>query len=80
MPRRKAFAVSDIIPADDKLIVQKGYSGTGYPVEQSKTAGGLTLLGNQAENLINAVTVFAPPAAGETTLYSPIVRSDNRNA
>ncbi|MFA7322180.1 MAG: calcium-binding protein, partial [Dokdonella sp.] len=57
-----------VIGTTDMLTVQNWYLGSEYHIEQFKTAGGKLLLDTQVENLVLAMAVFAPPAAGETTL------------
>jgi hypothetical protein len=37
-------------------------------VEQFKTSDGKTLLDSGVQNLVTAMAVFAPPAAGQTVL------------
>lgn len=59
---------ANIIGTDDKLVFSNWYSGSAYHVEQFKTLDGLTLLDSQVENLVNAMAVFAPPSAGQTSL------------
>ena len=44
--------------------------GTANHVEQFKTSDGKTLLDSQVQNLVNAMSAFAPPAAGQTSLPS----------
>ncbi len=57
-----------IIGTTDKLTLENWYLGSGYHVEQFKTADGKLLLDSQVENLVQAMAAFAPPAAGQTTL------------
>ena len=57
-----------IIGTSDKSVVSNWYSGSGYHIEQFKTADGKTLLDSQVNNLVEAMAAFAPPAAGQTTL------------
>jgi len=59
-----------IIGTTDKGTISNWYSGTGYHVEQFKTADGHVLLDSQVANLVNAMASFTPPAAGQTTLPS----------
>lgn len=59
---------ASIIGTTDKLTVQNWYLGDQYHVEQFTTADGRLLLDSQVENLVQAMAVFAPPAAGQTTL------------
>ena len=48
--------------------MENWYLGSGYHVEQFRTADGRLLLDCQVENLMQAMAAFAPPAAGQTTL------------
>ena len=48
--------------------MENWYLGSGYHVEQFRTADGRLLLDSQVENLVQAMAAFAPPAAGQTTL------------
>jgi Ca2+-binding RTX toxin-like protein len=59
---------ASIIGTADKLTVENWYLGEQYHVEQFRTADGKLLLDSQVENLVQAMAVFAPPAAGQTTL------------
>lgn len=52
----------------DKSVISNWYSGSGYHIEQFKTADGKTLLDSQVNNLVEAMAAFAPPAAGQSTL------------
>ncbi len=57
-----------IIGTTDKFTINSWYVGSQNHVEQFKTSDGKTLLDSQVQNLVNAMAVFAPPAAGQTTL------------
>jgi hypothetical protein len=58
-----------IIGTTDKLAVKDWYLGTAYHVEQFKTTDdALTLLDTQVDALVSAMSAFAPPTAGQTTL------------
>ncbi len=59
-----------VIGTSDKLIIKDWYVGTANHVEQFKTSDGKTLLDSQVQNLVNAMSAFAPPAAGQTSLPS----------
>jgi Ca2+-binding RTX toxin-like protein len=59
---------ASIIGTTDKLTLENWYLGSGYHVEQLKTADGKLLLDSRVENLVQAMAVFAPPAAGQSTL------------
>jgi Ca2+-binding RTX toxin-like protein len=57
-----------IIGTNDKVTVQNWYTGSANHVEQFRTTDGHLLLDSQVENLVQAMAVFSPPAAGQTTL------------
>ena len=57
-----------IIGTADKVTLNNWYLGNAFHVEQFKTSNGQTLLDSQVQNLVSAMSGFAPPAAGETTL------------
>ncbi len=59
-----------VIGTSDKLIIKDWYVGTANHVEQFKTSDGKTLLDSKVQNLVNAMSAFAPPAAGQTSLPS----------
>lgn len=60
---------TSIIGTADKLVIKDWYLGSANHVEQFKTTDGAkTLLDSQAQNLVNAIASFTPPAAGQTTL------------
>jgi Ca2+-binding RTX toxin-like protein len=59
-----------IIGTTDKATLTNWYLGSQYHVEQFKTSAGKTLLDSQVQNLVSAMSAFAPPAAGQTTLAS----------
>ncbi|MFM7332154.1 MAG: calcium-binding protein, partial [Brachymonas sp.] len=57
-----------IIGTTDKFVVKDWYLGSQYRVEQFKTSDGKMLLDSQVQNLVQAMSAFSPPAAGQTTL------------
>jgi Ca2+-binding RTX toxin-like protein len=57
----------DVIGTTDSVTVTNWYSGSTYHVSQV-AANGQTLLDTQVENLVSAMALFSPPAAGQTTL------------
>ena len=57
-----------LIGKNDKMTISNWYLGNQYHVEAFQTADGKTLLDSQVQNLVQAMAVFAPPAAGQTTL------------
>jgi Ca2+-binding RTX toxin-like protein len=57
-----------IIGTADKVTLNNWYLGNAFHVEQFKTSNGQTLLDSQVQNLVSAMSGFAPPAVGETTL------------
>jgi Ca2+-binding RTX toxin-like protein len=59
---------ASIIGTTDKLTMENWYLGSGYHVEQFKTADGKLLLDSRVDNLVQAMAAFAPPAAGQTSL------------
>jgi Ca2+-binding RTX toxin-like protein len=60
---------TSIIGTSDKLVIQGWYLGSANHVEQFKTTDGAkTLLDSNVQNLVNAMAVFSPPAAGQTSL------------
>jgi len=50
------------------MTINNWYTSSAYRVEQFQTVDGLTLLGSQVENLVNAMAAFSPPTAGQTML------------
>ena len=60
-----------IIGTTDRFTVSNWYLGKQYQVEQFRTADGSCLLGNMnVDKLVSAMAAFAPPSAGQTTLFS----------
>lgn len=57
-----------IIGTTDKVSIANWYLGNQYHLEQFKTSDGKTLLDSKVQNLVSAMSAFAPPAAGQTTL------------
>ena len=57
-----------IIGTSDKFTLTNWYLGNQYHVEQFKTSDGKTLLDSGVQNLVSAMAVFSPPAAGQTVL------------
>uniref|UniRef100_UPI003564D89C calcium-binding protein n=1 Tax=Hydrogenophaga sp. TaxID=1904254 RepID=UPI003564D89C len=57
-----------IIGTNDQFTLTNWYLGSQYHVEQFKTSDGKTLQDSQVQNLVQAMSAFSPPAAGQTTL------------
>lgn len=57
-----------VIGSSDRLLVDNWYEGGQYRVEEFRTADGKLLLGQQVQQLVDAMAAFAPPPAGQTTL------------
>ena len=58
-----------VLGTQDTIVVKNWYrSGNQFHMEQIKTSDGKTLLDGQVHNLVQAMSGFAPPAAGQTTL------------
>ena len=57
-----------VIGTNDTAVIQNWYAGSVYQIEQFKTGDGKTLLNTQVSNLVDAMAVFAPPAAGQINL------------
>jgi Ca2+-binding RTX toxin-like protein len=66
-----------IIGTSDKATLTNWYLGNQYHVEQFKTSDGKVLLDSQVQNLVNAMSAFAPPSAGQTTLPANYATSLN---
>jgi hypothetical protein len=59
----------NVLGTQDTILVRNWYgSGTQFHLEQIKTSDGKTLLDGQVHNLVQAMSAFAPPASGQTTL------------
>lgn len=59
----------NVLGTQDTILVKDWYSsGNQFHMEQIKTSDGKTLLDGQVHNLVQAMSAFAPPAAGQTTL------------
>lgn len=59
----------NVLGSQDTIVVKNWYSsGNQFHMEQIKTSDGKTLLDGQVHNLVQAMSAFAPPAAGQTTL------------
>jgi Ca2+-binding RTX toxin-like protein len=59
----------DIIGTADSLVVKDWYVGAANHLELFKTVDGTKQLADgNAQNLVNAMAAFAPPALGQTTL------------
>jgi Ca2+-binding RTX toxin-like protein len=65
--KNKDLEVS-VIGTDDRFVIERWYGGDAFHVEQFQTADGKVLLDSQVQNLVNAMAVFAPPPAGQTSL------------
>lgn len=57
-----------VIGTSDSFTIGNWYLGSQYHVEQFKTGDGKTLLDSQVQNLVQAMSSFSPPAAGQTAL------------
>jgi len=57
-----------VIGTADRFTISNWYLGSQHRVEEFKTSDGKVLLDSQVQNLVQAMAVFAPPAAGQTTL------------
>ena len=57
-----------VIGTADSLTINNWYANSANRVESFKLADGQALLASQVQQLVNAMAVFAPPAAGQTTL------------
>lgn len=66
-----------IIGSSDKFVINNWYLGGQYHVEQFKTSDGKVLLDSQVQNLVDAMSAFAPPTAGQTTLPANYANSLN---
>jgi Ca2+-binding RTX toxin-like protein len=67
--------------------VWNAYLKTDSHIEQFKSSDGKLLLDSQVENLVQAMSAFAPPAAGQTSLPStmldalaPVIAANWKNA
>jgi Ca2+-binding RTX toxin-like protein len=59
-----------VIGTTDKVTVSNWYLGNACHVEQIKSGEGKTLLDTDVDKLVQAMSSFAPPAMGQTTLTS----------
>lgn len=57
-----------VIGTSDKVAVANWYQGAANHVEIFELANGTRLLDSQVQNRVDAMALFAPPAAGGTTL------------
>ena len=57
-----------VIGTSDSFTIGNWYLGSQYHVEQFKTTDGKTLLDSQVQNLVQAMSSFSPPVAGQTAL------------
>ena len=67
------FAGKIVFVFDVRFNAFKSYTGSNssgnqFHMVQIKTSDGKTLLDGQVHNLVQAMSAFAPPAAGQTTL------------
>ena len=61
----------NVLGTQDTIVVKNWFSngnGNQFHLEQIKTSDGKTLLDGQVHNMVQAMSAFAPPAAGQTTL------------
>lgn len=63
----------NVLGTQDSILVKDWYGSGGngstqFHLEQIKTSDGKTLLDSQVHNLVQAMSGFAPPVAGQTTL------------
>jgi Ca2+-binding RTX toxin-like protein len=56
-----------VIGSNDKLTITDWYSDPGCHIEAITTQEGLTLLDNQMESLVQAMSAFSPPTMGDAT-------------
>ncbi len=57
-----------VIGTTDRLTINGWYTSPSNQIESFRLADGQALLASQAQQLVNAMAAFAPPAAGQTTL------------
>lgn len=57
-----------MIGTADKFTINNWYTAAANQVESLKLSDGKTLTASKVGNLVNAMAVFTPPAAGQTTL------------
>lgn len=58
----------NVIGTNDKFTVQNWYLGNQYHIEKFQTSDGHVLMDSQVQNLVQAMSSFTPPAAGQTML------------
>ena len=62
--------VVSVIGTSDKVTIEQWYDRDAYHVEQFKAADGKVLLDGDVNRLVSAMSSFAPPASGQTSLSS----------
>ncbi|TAK93083.1 MAG: RTX toxin, partial [Aquabacterium sp.] len=60
----------DVIGTRDEVVVQNWYADKNARVERIVASDGKTLTAAKVQNLVNAMSSFAPPAQGQTNLPS----------
>jgi Ca2+-binding RTX toxin-like protein len=61
-----------VIGTTDKIDIQNWYSGSANHVERIVGSDGKTLTDARVDALVSAMSAFAPPAAGQTTLPADV--------
>jgi hypothetical protein len=51
--------------SDDRITIDNWFKNDSSQIEQFKTSDGSVLLNNQVDRLVQAMSVFDPPASGE---------------
>ena len=57
-----------LIGTSDKVLVDGWFDSSAQQVEEFHTLDGDVLLNSQVQNLVDAMSAFSPPSAGQTTL------------
>ncbi|MDM0113045.1 calcium-binding protein [Variovorax sp. J22R133] len=64
-----------IIGTEDLLIVDDWFTGSAHQVDQFRSGDGQVLLDTQVQNLVQAMSEFDAPAAGQTSLVASYLSS-----
>lgn len=60
--------VISIIGSANQVIIDDWYNNSNFQVETIRSSDGKTLSSNKVDALVNAMSIFSPPVAGQTNL------------
>ncbi len=66
--QERSDLVVSVIGSGDQVTINNWYRKDDFHIEEFRTADGYHLLNSQVDNLVSAMSGFAPPPPGQTTL------------